>query len=56
MTDLAEFGDVYESGEVLQIGTFIIEFAQAIVLGIKTLAKGFKYFDITCPCTRRVNE
>jgi len=50
MTNLAKFRDIYKAGEVLQIGTFVIEFAQAIVLRVKTLAKGFKCFNIISPC------
>ena len=49
MTNLAKFRDVYKASEVLQIGTFIIKFAQAIVLRVITLTKGFKYFNITGP-------
>jgi hypothetical protein len=48
--NLAEFGDIYEASEILQIGTFIIELAQAIVLSIKTLTERFKCFHIISPC------
>ena len=53
ITHLAEFRDVYEAGEILQIGTLIIELAQAIVLRVVTLTKEFKCVDIIGPCIWR---
>ena len=50
MTNLAKFRNVYKASEVLQIETFGIEFAQAIVLCVITLTKGFKYSNIIGPC------
>jgi len=50
MTNWAKFGDVHEASEILQIGTFGIEFVQAIVLRVITLTKGFKCFNTIDPC------
>jgi hypothetical protein len=50
MTNLAKFRDVCKVSEVLRIGTFVIEFAQAMVLHVITLTKGFKWFNIIGPC------
>jgi hypothetical protein len=52
MADLSEFGDIDETGEVLQIGALIIKLAQPIMLSIIPLTEHFECFDDIGSCSR----
>lgn len=43
-TYLTEFGNVDQTCEIFQIGAFIVEFPQCVVLGAVSLTKRFQCF------------
>jgi len=53
LANLSEFGNIDETGEVLQIGALIIKLAQSVVLSIIPLAKNFECVGVIGSCSRR---